>query len=415
MDRIPRDPAWDGLPGLLKDGYRFGSERFTRLKTDIFRTRLLFHPVICVRGEDAARMIYAEHAFTRRAALPPTALMLLQDYRSVNRLDGAAHHHRKAMFMSLMSESGIHGLCELTQHAWVARFERKPRDEDIVFHEEVVMVLCRAAVEWVGADVADSRVQELARELLAMIEGAGSFGWKTGKGLVLRHRTEKWARGLIRAARSGTALRTDPTPLEVLALHRDENGGFLPTKTAAVELINLLRPVVAVGRYITFAALALHEHPEARRRIADGDEIYIRNFVQEVRRYYPFFPMVAGRAMESFQWKDCTISEGDLVMLDLYGTNHDPNLWVAPDEFNPDRFNSWDGSRFNFIPQGAGSYHTGHRCPGEEITISLIRMAVKRLAISMTYEVPPQNLEISLNRFPTLPASGLVLRNVRGK
>ena len=31
---------------------------------------------------------------------------------------------------------------------------------------------------------------------------------------------------------------------------------------AAVELLNVLRPTVAVDRFIVFAALALHRHPE---------------------------------------------------------------------------------------------------------------------------------------------------------
>lgn len=46
----------------------------------------------------------------------------------------------------------------------------------------------------------------------------------------------------------------------------------LPRKVAAVDLLNVLRPVVAIGTYITFIAHALHTHPEWRERIRAGDD-----------------------------------------------------------------------------------------------------------------------------------------------
>ena len=53
---------------------------------------------------------------------------------------------------------------------------------------------------------------------------------------------------------------------------------------------------------MTFAALALHEHPECRERLrADADGEDLGWFVQEVRRFYPFFPLVGGRALADFE------------------------------------------------------------------------------------------------------------------
>src|SRR3546814_10555834 len=59
--------------------------------------------------------------------------------------------------------------------------------------------------------------------------------------------------------------------------------------------------------------------------------------------------------------------------LDLHGTNRDRRSWDAPEEFRPERFRRWDGSPFNFIPQGGGSHDLNHRCPGEWITIELMK------------------------------------------
>ena len=101
------------------------------------------------------------------------------------------------------------------------------------------------------------------------------------------------------------------TALHIIASHRDLDGKPLPVAHAAVELINLLRPTVAVERCVTFAALALHKHPESRARLLGGDEPeYLDWFVQEVRRFYPFLPLVAGRARMAFEWRGHRFGKG---------------------------------------------------------------------------------------------------------
>jgi hypothetical protein len=52
-----------------------------------------------------------------------------------------------------------------------------------------------------------------------------------------------------------------------------------------------------------FAATALHQHPEARRRIGAGDKEYLDHFVQEVRRLSPFFAIIGGRVRRPFEWR----------------------------------------------------------------------------------------------------------------
>jgi hypothetical protein len=105
----------------------------------------------------------------------------------------------------------------------------------------------------------------------------------------------------------------------VIAWHRDLDGRLLDTSVASVELINLLRPIVAVAWYVTFAALVLHEYSETRQRVVDGDPGAAERFVQEVRRFYPFFPFVGGRVV--------TPSSGPTVMVDVtpYVGVHQPD------------------------------------------------------------------------------------------
>lgn len=204
--------------------------------------------------------------------------------------------------------------------------------------------------------------------------------------MLLRWRTQDWTRSIIDGLRAGHIHMPDGSPTQVIAWHRDADGELLDMRVAAVELINLLRPTVAVARYITFAALALHRYPECRHRVQSGDEDYLEWFVQEVRRFYPFFPAVGGRVLEEFEWRGVRFAKDSWVLLDLYGTNHDPRIWGDPQVFGPERFRDWNRSPFNFIPQGGGDFDLGHRCAGEWITIQAVKTAVRLLASAMDYD-----------------------------
>jgi fatty-acid peroxygenase len=89
-----------------------------------------------------------------------------------------------------------------------------------------------------------------------------------------------------------------------------------------------------------------------RDRLVGGDGSTLEAFAHEVRRRYPFVPMLAARAVRDHTSGEEPILRGERVLLDVYGT---------PDE--------------------------GHRCPGERIAIELIKVAARFLA-GLDYKVP---------------------------
>jgi fatty-acid peroxygenase len=249
------------------------------------------------------------------------------------------------------------------------------------------------------------------RQFAAMVEGAGSAGPRNVRGQLLRHRAERWAGDVIARVRSGDLTVDQGRAADVIAWHRDADGRLLDGSVARVVLINVLRPTVALARFITFAALALHQHPECQAKVVDDD--YLRWFVQEVRRYYPFFPMIGGRSRKAFHWRGSHFPAGSWFLLDIYATNHDPRIWTDPAAFRPERFAAWDGGPYTFVPQGGGEHETGHRCAGEWLTISVMERAVRLLTMAMTYDVPLQDLSIDLSRMPAAPASGVRITRIR--
>jgi fatty-acid peroxygenase len=409
----PRAPGLDLSLAFLAEGYEFMPRRHAALGSDVFTARLMLRRALCVRGEDAARMFYQPGRFTRRHALPAPTLALLQDRGSVMTLDGDAHRKRKAMLMSLFGPLERQRLVGLAAAEWRTQFARWPAQPRVVVHAAAQEVLCRAVCRWAGIPVNAEEAARRTREFAQMIAGAGSAGPRNWRGLLVRTRTEQWARALIDAVRAGQVQPQFDSPLNVIARHRDADGELMNRKHAGVELINLLRPTVAVARYIAFALLALHDHPHCRARIGAGDDDYLTWFVQEVRRFYPFIPAMGGRALHGFDWHGLHVKKGTWVLFDLYGTNHHPVLWGDPAVFRPERFERWQSSSFDLVPHGGGDHYSGHRCPGEFVTGDLVKSALQLFAGEIAYDVPPQDLTVGLRRIPALPASGFVITNVR--
>lgn len=413
MSEVPRLASLDSTIALLLESYSYISRRCRRRGADAFETRVLGQEVVCMMGEDAARLFYGSQNFTRRRAIPRPTLTLLQDFGSVAVLDGEAHRHRKRMFMALMTPEGIARLAQLTAGEWRAAAERWRDAGEAVLDREAQEVMARAVCDWVGVPLAESESRRRASQLAAMFDGAGSFGARQLRGQLARRQGERWIEGVVEGIRAGQVPVADGSPAQVISSHRGLDGRPLPKEVAVVELINLLRPTVAVSRFVTFAALALAEHPEWRRTLATGNDEDLTVFVQEVRRTSPFFPLVTGRVKDAFDWRGRRFSEGDWVMLDLYGTNHDERIWQRPEEFDPERFRDWSGDPFTLIPQGGGDFIEGHRCAGEWITIEIMRAAVRFLTREIDYDVPDQDLGLGLARMPAAPRSGFVIRGVR--
>jgi fatty-acid peroxygenase len=410
---IPRDRSFDGTLAMLSDPYRFISTRCQRNGCDAFATRLMLRRAFCVVGEEAARMFYEPDRFTRRGALPVTALTLLQDRGSAQTLDATAHRHRKRMLMSLMTPASVEQLVDAVETEWHRQAQRWETMREVVLVTELQAVLTRAVCTWAGLSLDDAELARRTRELSAMYEGAGAVGPRNWRAQLLRARTERWLRGVVEEVRAGISTIPAGSPVATIAHHIDHEGKLLDARHAAVEIVNLLRPTVAVERFLTFAVLALHEHPECRERLAMGNDAYVERFVQEVRRFYPFFHTVGGRARMHFQWRGHQFAPGDWVLLDMYGTNHDPRTWEVPDEFRPERHLAGHDTDFALIPQGGGDRTVTHRCAGEPVTIEIMKRVTRLFASSLDYELPPQDLTIDMTRMPAVPRSRFRMRNVR--
>ena len=315
--------------------------------------------------------------------------------------------------MSIMTPDRLEKLNDITKKQWEIAVDKWEQIDKIVLYEEVQEILCRTACLWAGVPLEESKVKQLTKDLAAMFESPATFGPAHWLGRNARNQVEKWIGDLINEVRNGNVNPPENTALYRFSWHRDLEGNLLDTENVAVEVINILRPIVAIAIFINFIALAVHHYPEEKKKLESRDGKYAQMFVQEVRRFYPFFPFVVALVKKDFTWNGFKFEEGTLTLLDLYGTNHDPKIWDNPDVFSPERFAGWKGSPFSFIPQGGGDYFMGHRCAGEWLTIDIMKVCLDYLANRMDYEVPDQDLSFSMGNIPSIPHSKVVFKNVK--
>lgn len=410
---IPIDRASDSTMAFFREGYDFISNRCDRFGSDIFQARIMLRNVIYMRGPQAARLLYGEKGLTRRGSMPQTVLRLLQDKGSVQQLDDGQHLHRKTLFIRmLMQPRSSASLVAGFREEWDNHFRSFPPHSRIVLIDAANRILTIAVCRWAGVPLPPTEVDAMTKALAGMVENAGHVRPATFGALFRRSNIERHLRTVIQEVRSGRLAAPKDAPISMIADHIDFDGKPLSLSTAAVELLNVLRPVVAIGRFITFGAMALHQHPEWKHRFEAGDDGLIDAFVEEVRRTTPFFPVVGAVAARDIHWRDYHFVKGQWFLLDLYGTNRDGRLFPDPTAFRPERNLSWRNQDWNFIPQGAGPASTTHRCPGEQITVDLMAEAVRQLSCRMHYDVPDQDLNVRKSRIPALPESGFIISNV---
>lgn len=409
---IPKEQGLDHSLAFLREGYLYVPNRRKSFQSNLFETRLLGERVICLGGAEAAALFYDAEKFVRQDAAPKRLLKTLFGEDGVQTLDGSAHTHRKRMFMSLMFPENIERLTKLVSREWERALDADAGE--MVLYRTAQEVLMRAVCEWAGVPLGEQEVTRRTDEMRLLFESGTALGPKHIRGRAARSSAESWVREMVEEVRTNRLLPNEQTALYEFSWHRDETGELLPADVVAVEVINIIRPTVAVSIYVLFTVLALHQFPEAHARLAYG-ETDSTWFVQEVRRFYPFFPVTAARVKQDFEWNGFAFNQGTLVLLDLYGTNHDPSVWTEPEQFHPDRFENWNESPFTFIPQGGGDVDFGHRCAGEHVTIAIMRETIDVFLNRYRYEVPPQDFSYSFVDLPSLPKSGLVLKRIERK
>lgn len=415
-----RTPALDDTLTFVAKGYDFGRHIWRRARSRTARAvplRLLGGDSLLVRGAEGVELFYDEGRMRRHGAMPSFIQETLFGHGSVHSLDGAEHRHRKATFLEVTYEDAqLERLLPHLEREWQSELDAWVGGGDRSAYEAAVDAIGRAMMRWAGLPGTAEAKTRWARRQAQIVDG---FGVPYSPEFLLAGANRWWsdrhAGELIEAVRSGTLEAAEGTALHAWAWHRDPEGELLEPKLAGIELQNSFRPAIAICRFIAFAAKELHERPEWRARIAAEtaergrltDGPLASAFAQEVRRTAPFVPMLPAEATTDIELDGERAAAGDRVLLDILGTNTDVESWERAGEFDPERFvgrDDWE-SIAAFIPQGGGHPTTGHRCPGEKLTIAALAAGIATLS-DPRVTILGEGLEVNRRRLPTKPASG---------
>lgn len=406
-----REALADGTATFRRQGYDFLGQQCDERGGDVAELRLLGKRTFVLRGSAAARLLYDSGSFRRAGALPRRAQRTLTGVGGVHSLDGAEHAHRKALFVDLLDEKAARVISALFLASLRRQFPAWERARSVNLLDAASHSLCEAASLWVGLpSVTAAELRRRTGQLRAMTESGTRIGPAHWRGRRARKSQESFLAGVVENVRKDPAPAVQ-APLHKVAFHTDAAGRQLPPRVAAVELLNLLRPIVTIGRYVAFAAHALAVNPEARHAVEGPDEAARRSFAHEVRRFYPLIPAVAAIASQDVAFEGVTIPQGTRVMLDLYGSNHHPGDHRVPGSFHADRYSRAPG-QFDLVAQGAGDVRAGHRCPGEDVTTAVITTALGVLLDELDY-VPITRARVAHGAIPAGPAFGPILDSVR--
>ncbi|MDT0187061.1 cytochrome P450 [Microbacterium sp. ARD31] len=394
---------------LLRHGYHaVARDRAARGGGDTYVSRLLGSRTVVIGEPDGARAFYDESLARRAGAVPPPLAWLLFGRGALHGTDGTVHRDRKRLVLDVLDPDTLGDLVDDVAADLAHRVGSWPGRE-VDLHDELVTTYGAAVLRWAGLDLSSRGADEVSRRLAEIVDGFG-FAWPAyARAWRSRRWAERWARQAVAGVRSE---RT--TPPDASALRRIADSD-LDERTAAVELLNVLRPTVAVAWLGVFAAFDLARASAAEgERLRDPGAVHERYaFAQEVRRTSPFVPVLTAIALRDARVSGTRVRAGDRLLLDVVGIDHHPDHWPAPHEFRADRFLDRDAltaaAAFDLVPQGGG-HPSGHRCPGESLTARLLSETVRVLA---DVETDLAGAVVDASRMPTLPRGSSAVRVTR--
>lgn len=409
----------DDAPLLLVHGYDLGARIWSRVRDGARGApmRLLGHRAVFMRGAEGVNLFYDESRVARHGAMPRFVQETLFGHGSVHSLDGADHRHRKATFVDVAYEDEqVERLKPELEREWQRELDEWIAGGDRTAYDAAVGAFGRAGMQWAGLPGSDDARTRWAARLAQIVDGFGRpLSPAFAEALFNRLWSDRRAARLIRDVRAGTLTPPEGTALHEWAWHRGADGRLLPERLAGVELQNSIRPLIAVARFVAYAAKQLLENPDWRLRIHAetarsgrlvGGQLAVA-FAQEIRRTSPFVPMLPGRAITDIDFDGQHVPEGGRVVIDILGTNVDDASWDEAGEFRPERFvHRPDYEAIPaFIPHGGADVATGHRCPGEKLAIAGLSAAIAALS-DPRVRIEPEGLGVDRRRLPTMPASG---------
>ncbi|MFS7951687.1 putative isoflavone 2'-hydroxylase [Helianthus anomalus] len=294
-----------------------------------------------------------------------------------------------------------------------------------VFYELTLNVMMRmiSGKRYFGGDIAakeeeGARFREIMDET-SLLAGAANIAdylpilsWFGKRGLekrlvALQEKRDRFFQGLIEQLRSSKGetkkTRKKKTMIEVLlSLQESDPEYYTDQMIGSFVMVLLVAGTETSSGTMEWSLSLLLNHPQILRkaqieidrkigkdRLIDELDVvdlpYLCWIINETFRLYPTAPLLLPH--ESSQ--DCIIEgynvpRGTMLLVNQWAIHHDPNVWIEPKRFNPERFEGLEGSRdgFKLMPFGSGR----RGCPGEGLAVRMLGLTLGLLIQCFDWE-----------------------------
>lgn len=127
---------------------------------------------------------------------------------------------------------------------------------------------------------------------------------------------------------------------------------------------------------------------------------YLDFVVKETLRIHPVAPLLLPHeSMEDCVIDGFHIPKKSRLLVNVWAIGRDPNVWLDPETFSPERFVGSDidlrGRDFRLLPFGSGR----RSCPGMQLGLTVVKLLVAQLVHCFDWELPdgmlPRDLDMS--------------------
>ncbi|KAL5054896.1 hypothetical protein RYX36_035578 [Vicia faba] len=188
----------------------------------------------------------------------------------------------------------------------------------------------------------------------------------------------------------------------MLDLQQKEPEFYTEEIVKGVVLIMLIAGSETSARTMEWALSLLLNHPEIMNKVraeinnvvhqdylmneSEASKLkYLQNVIMEALRLYPVTPMLIPHESSN----DCNVCgfdvpKGTILLVNLWTLHRDPNLWVDPTRFVPERFEErgLDSEIYNMLPFGVGR----RACPGSVLAKRFMANAIASLIQCFEWE-----------------------------
>ncbi|KAL7605382.1 hypothetical protein Lser_V15G18814 [Lactuca serriola] len=170
------------------------------------------------------------------------------------------------------------------------------------------------------------------------------------------------------------------------------------TETTSATLTWALALLLNNPKSLEIAQEEIDEHVGRDRLVKESDLknlVYLNAIIKESFRLYPAGPLsVPHESIEDCIVGGYNIPKGTRLLVNLWKLQRDPNIWLDPEEFKPERFMTSHkdidvkGNHYELLPFGTGR----RMCPGISFSLQALGLTLASLIQQFTIEKPSDEL-----------------------